>query len=969
MTQKNKTETFDTYADAVSFLSELLSKRRVDLSVKHLVLVPEKYTLLVENSLLKKTEGAFDVDVTSFSRLYAKLVGAFALPKEGAVIILKQILNGMQLDVYGRAKSKRGFCERLYKELAGLISCGVTPEMLAGLDGGGAAIPTALKCKIGDIAKVYKEFLNRTSGVVVDRHGKLSALKKRLTEADYFKNSHVYVLNFDYTTKLEEEIFDCAGAGALSFWRGAASAAPAARRKGQASKDKGFANKNREPDDGRRNVEIYSAINAAGMVKAAAKRIRLAAVKGIGYNEIALVCHSQSFKLIERIFTEYKIPVSIGAGSRLRADPLAQYLLTLFDLNRPNRRGFVALSKNLHCRIPLDDACVFENYANRFLIDYTGFFRPFTIVDDTADAVREKEKMQTAERVRQKLAVAHERFWGGIKKAGTAAEFAKAVEMFLAAAPDSHAKARITELVNLTKRTFEGKHTASIFIEALVESIETSALSLLPKTAFCVQVSDPSAFRGGEFEYTLILDLNEGVIPPVSAEEGVFTGADMAALKTAGIEPNLTAADKAKSHIKELLCLMRCSKRLFLSYIRSEQLRPSPFLRSIEPDGSEYGKIKINSQQAESERVSDVQTPDDFLAFYAGGKEAALEYVLLTKCSPTALTSAAYSLLKSEADKFFITEEGDAALSGMDAKVCEWLFFKKNTTSATQLQAYYQCPYRHFVRFGLRAQRALTGEVSALDTGFIIHKIAEQFVKGGFCGKVLDKALDAPWGYKFELEENAALREKLKRQIKKLCLRFESHIRTGEFKIMGAEIRLDSPALKPVLLDGVRLSGQVDYADEWKNFVRIIDYKSSKTEFDKTDFERGLQLQLPLYMLAFKNSGFTPAGFLFFPFRNRWADRENKFTGIFNACGTVASAMGQDGEKEIADQKGARSLEQIEEILEQAQQMSSHAVKQIKKGDISRAPAAFSKSRRGACYYCEYKPACCCLLGGGGGVK
>ena len=58
--------------------------------------------------------------------------------------------------------------------------------------------------------------------------------------------------------------------------------------------------------------------------------------------------------------------------------------------------------------------------------------------------------------------------------------------------------------------------------------------------------------------------------------------------------------------------------------------------------------------------------------------------------------------------------------------------------------------------------------------------------------------------------------------------------------------------------DGIEISGKIDRIDisevNGKKVGIIIDYKYGQTEFKLTDLEDGLDLQLPIYILALKDA-------------------------------------------------------------------------------------------------------------------
>jgi|GEM_PF-2469820 len=910
-----------TYTNAIKHIALSLQKRKVDLEIKHIIIVPEKYTLLTEEAVFLHSNGAFDIEVASFNRLFQKLKGEYCLPKEGAVIILKRILQQNKLKVYEKSKNFSGYALKLYKEISGLIMNGITPKKLEGVI---EKTKGALRLKLEDIKIVYEKFLNETNDIIVDRHGKLSALLDELKRSNYLKNAHVYVLNFDYTTELEEEILKLIKKSSLSFISPTIS---------------------HQPSTAINTVtQIYSAANSISAIKVAAKRIRAANFDGVKFKEMAIVCGSGSYDGIRRVFNEFKIPFYIDEKPKLRDAAITKYILALMDLKMPSRSGFVALAKNAVSKIELDDICGFENYCNKYLIEYKGFYNEF--------------EDKTAEAVRRKLTEARDSFWD------------KQLNHLLDDVLDESSESvRIKELFELSLKAAVGKASdgslhskkeTDFILDSFKENLLTGVMSGISPASDVVLVSNASAFRGTEFKKAFVLDFNEGIIPEYEKTEGVLSGLE---LENAGLEKAGLAVKKQESQIKDLLSFMNSAQDLFISYIQSDEIRPSPLLASLE-----FNRVSFNSDSRESVLLSDYLSKQSGLsevfAFpnlyqptpvnYIGNTSSAFEYLLLNinNHTPQPLVSEIYHLLKNEADKFLIKQDETA----VENNFFDALFFFKKTISASQLEDFYRCPFRHFIRYGLKAKETKSGEVDVLDAGNLIHKIAEKFVRAGFCETALKDALKQPFGYKFELAENAAKKERLIKVIEKLALRFKSHIKAGDFKLLGIEI-----GLSDLQLDNLNLAGKVDYADyaiiNGKKFIRIIDYKSGRAKFSKSEVEKGEKLQLALYALSFMKHGYEFGGAFYYPFKNKFNEKLSQLSGIAVKDETVLKYMDREynGDSYVFDTESKNLLEsgKIEQLLGSAKAAAEYMIKRIKSGERKAVPGSDS-----VCGYCEYSASC-----------
>ena len=67
------------------------------------------------------------------------------------------------------------------------------------------------------------------------------------------------------------------------------------------------------------------------------------------------------------------------------------------------------------------------------------------------------------------------------------------------------------------------------------------------------------------------------------------------------------------------------------------------------------------------------------------------------------------------------------------------LFFKDNKVSASGIESYYQCPYKHFLAYGLGVTEEDKGEITALGLGTFLHSVYEQFEKKIKKGEIIEE--------------------------------------------------------------------------------------------------------------------------------------------------------------------------------------------------------------------------------------
>ena len=194
----------------------------------------------------------------------------------------------------------------------------------------------------------------------------------------------------------------------------------------------------------------------------------------------------------------------------------------------------------------------------------------------------------------------------------------------------------------------------------------------------------------------------------------------------------------------------------------------------------------------------------------------------------------------------YISKEAAASLYGVNTGF-----------SASRLEKYGSCPFRHFLEYGAVLKEREIFEFSPADIGSILHSSVKRFCdmmdEAGWDRKkedvesIADKAFDISYG-EYENAMYSSSRSFDEMRLKKInritawCV-FEQTKRSG-FVPLASEERF--------ITEGVK--GIVDRIDICRrgnvNYIRVIDYKSSAREPDLNKFYNRIQIQLPLYLTA-----------------------------------------------------------------------------------------------------------------------
>jgi len=206
--------------------------------------------------------------------------------------------------------------------------------------------------------------------------------------------------------------------------------------------------------------------------------------------------------------------------------------------------------------------------------------------------------------------------------------------------------------------------------------------------------------------------------------------------------------------------------------------------------------------------------------------------------------------------------------------------------STSRLEKFADCPFAHFVRYGLKPKTRKVYKVEYPDIGLLFHKSVEYFAhylnEHGLEWQDLDKGemysiIDEIINQLADEHEHKILKSSFRykylinkiRRISNRAVNTLGHqLDKGSFKLEAHEIAFGNSIVKdgipPLVIEmqnGERLiiEGRVDRIDILdqgeKKYVKVIDYKSGYRKFNLSDVFFGLQIQLVLYMDAIVKNG------------------------------------------------------------------------------------------------------------------
>ena len=467
------------------------------------------------------------------------------------------------------------------------------------------------------------------------------------------------------------------------------------------------------------------------------------------------------------------------------------------------------------------------------------------------------------------------------------------------------------------------------WMQILEAGLASLTVGVIPPVLDEVLVGAVDRARNPDLKLALVLVVNEGIFPAAPTPAVILTDADREELgQTVALGPGLRERLARERFLGYIACT-RASEKLSVTFSRHDAdgraLNPSPFVAHLQRlfPNLEVEEFQNEIELADAEHTAEIAP---ILSAWPGTPGSAGE--------PPALAAAELArllelpALKSLLETLQALREPNQAAS-LSPALAEKLFGPVLQTSVSRLEELAQCPFKFFVRSGLRAGERKVFELDARERGSFQHEVLkifhEQLAAEGKRWRDLTpaEARERIYAVAGELLEN--FRDGLMRDTAQT--RFEARAMTEslqdfiavivawmrgqyEFDPVAAELDFggkDSRATAWEIELGhghkLALQGRIDRVDLCRDpdgnaLAVVMDYKSGGKKWDAVLVEHGVQLQLPAYLNALRH----------------WKNPREKFgadrlipAGVFfvNLRGQFEGGKTRD---EVLDAAGARKL-------------------------------------------------------------
>lgn len=737
--------------------------------------------------------------------------------------------------------------------------------------------------------------------------------------------------------------------------------------------------------------------------------------QGLRYRDFCVQCGDLAAytPLITRVFADLHIPVFADAKRPVASHPLVLFLLSalrccVFDFRPADvcdllHTNFTVLSA--------DEA----DWLVRFLESYG--IRSGELLRSLREGRAPQEELQKFTDLKDKFLPPLLRLQKKLKKAPRLREQVKSCYDFLQeqaleeklrvymerlealALPE--AADQTAQLWNITMELFDQAELLLgdtllppvEFYGILAEGFASAPAALIPPVLDCVLLGDIGRSKSQEVKVSFILGVNEGVLPPSGSEEGLLSNRETDQLNEVGfgLSPDQTMLE-AQQQFDIYSAFTRPTQELWLSYAQSDSkgasYKPSFLLtriRRLFPALREEGGLL--EEQA-----------------FAPARMLTPEYALLPlaarihgdKALPMPLQGI-YEYMSNHAEyKFYLDIMEQAAsplpLREISPQLAGVLFSSRSAVSVSRLEEYAGCPFAHFVNYGLRPEQEEEYAASAMDIGNLFHGVMEQYSRAarergwaaldkktayaladGFFEKELP---DIHFGALMATARQRQVNGQLRNILRQSAWGITRQMQGGKFESLGEEIAFGYGTYPPIEVKTpfgrLYLKGKIDRADVFRLedllYVRIVDYKSSRHDFDRQKLRAGLELQLMTYMRAMLRTlgpKGRPAGAFYFTLEEQEKDKAPQLCGVLLDAPDIAPAL-DDGTIQpplykIGRDKAQRCLppEGFQELLNTAEQVTGELSAQMLQGHIAAEPLCSGKGPGALpCDYCPNRRIC-----------
>jgi len=686
------------------------------------------------------------------------------------------------------------------------------------------------------------------------------------------------------------------------------------------------------------DVKIFEAVNTYQEVEnVAAEIINLVREREYRWRDVAVItADSKGYNpLIKRAFEEYQIPYFMDEKRKIIEHPIIELILSAIDIASKNLRYddvFRYLKTGLS-NVEKDEHEKLENYVLRYGIRGDRWQKDNFGFELTSEEKENSFNIEIDE-IRQRVVRPLTKFRNKTK---AKMQVSKITSELLKLLTDLQIEKKlikwIDELKDSKRYDYANENTqiwntVSAILEQMVEILGdnivtlkeygeilkagfiASEIGVIPATIDQVLVGSIERSRSHDLKALFVVGVNDGILPSINDSGGILEEHERLRLRREGINLGLDSSSRIyEEKLAIYLALAKPNERLFLSYALADAegkaLRQSLIIDKIKKifSGIEVGSNANNVIKT----TNNITIPSSTFKYLIEKLRKTIDEDTNYFDETWKSVFSWYANNSSWVSKLEMVIEGlfhDNQPNSINSEKTKKLYGEQIKTSVSRLERFSNCPFSHYIAYGLRPSERKKYEFTHMDAGNLFHRAIDDFGKlvgekelvwnelepdeiESISDEVLEVIeqdfakgiLSSTYRYKYQFEL-------IRRVCKKAIEVLSTHLKKGDFVPLGFEISFgegkEYPPIVAKLASGekVYIEGKIDRVDYMQDkndedlYIKIIDYKSGSKNIDFNEVFHGLQMQLLMYinaiMIGIKSEGANalPAGVFYFKIDN-----------------------------------------------------------------------------------------------------
>ncbi|WP_129598188.1 helicase-exonuclease AddAB subunit AddB [Anaerophilus nitritogenes] len=787
------------------------------------------------------------------------------------------------------------------------------------------------------------------------------------------------------------------------------------------------------------NIEVFAGVNIRRETEnAVAQMTHLVRERGYRWKDFAVVSNDLKnyAPFIKNVLEEYDIPYFLDQKRGIAHNPIVEFVLSSLSIVWKGYRyeDVFRLLKTGFTDVDIDGYEKLENYALQYGIKGDKWKTAF-------EYGKEIHNLEELNECRQIFIKPIENLEKKIKGKKNISDMTKGLYNYL---EESKLQEKIekwidhlrdqgkyeyvnenTQIWNVIMEVFDQlveimgdqRVTLKEYIRMLDSGFSSMEIGIIPTSIDQVLVGNMSRSKSHDIKALFILGVNDGILPSGKEDDGILSEEERIYMKEQNI---VLGHDGEKKAYQEKFTIYstfsKPSEYLWISFSMADEegkaMRPSILidkLKKIFPNLTVYSDLMDGIDQ--QKRM--ITTPKSTFAHLVENIRMNLDG---KEINPIWWDVYGWYYRQKEwEERMKMVVEGlfhHNNTNYIQKDAVKKLYSMPIKSSVSRLEQFVNCPFAHFIKYGLKPKDRKVFEVKAPDIGQIFHRSMEAFteelesqnitwrqLKKDQCEEFMEKVIDEMIpnyenGVMLSTNRYKYLVKRLKRISKRAVWTLTEHIQQSEFEPKEYEVEFGIDKKYPPITielsdeEKIYVEGRIDRVDvleEEDEYIKIIDYKSGDKDFNLSDVYYGFQLQLMIYLDAVLNGGDhrKPGGIFYFKIDDPMVKTEEKVKQIIEEeikkklkmKGLVLKdvnivrkmdcefegysqmiPVGINKKGEFYSNSSAVDEKTFKELIAHVKKLITEITYEIMKGNIEITPCKNGKQT--ACDYCQYLSIC-----------